>query len=41
MPGRALITEDGVLVGAPGVDAQALLARAPAVVIPSLGPMPG
>jgi hypothetical protein len=40
MPGRALIAEDGVLVGAPGVDAQALLACAPAVVIPSLGPMP-
>lgn len=39
MPGRALVVERGVPVPSPGVDAAALLALAPEVVIPSLGPM--
>lgn len=39
MPGTALHVHAGRLVGAPGVDAAALLAMAPDVVVPSLGPM--
>jgi hypothetical protein len=40
MPGRALMVHGGALVPAPGVDPSPLLARAPEVVIPSVGPMP-
>jgi len=39
MPGRALAVQGGALVPAPGVDPSPLLARAPEVVIPSVGPM--
>jgi len=40
MPGRALrVSPDGVIVPGPGVDAAALLAVAPRVVIPAEGPM--
>ncbi len=39
MPGRALLVEGGVPVPAPGADAAPLLALAPEVVIPSVGPM--
>lgn len=39
MPGGALHVHAGRLVAAPGVDATPLLALAPDVVVPSLGPM--
>jgi len=40
MPGRALrVSPDGVIVAVPGVDAAALLAVSPRVVIPAEGPM--
>lgn len=40
MPGRALTVQGGALAAAPGVDPSPLFARAPEVVIPSVGPMP-
>lgn len=41
MPGRALVVDGRTLVAAPGVDAAPLLALDPAVIIPSVGTMPG
>jgi hypothetical protein len=40
MPGRALAMDGGALVAAPAVDPSPLLALDPAVIIPSVGPMP-
>lgn len=40
MPGCALAMDGGALVAAPGVDPSPLLALDPAVIIPSVGPMP-
>ncbi len=39
MPGGALVVHGGEVVAAPGADGPALLALAPAVIIPSVGPM--